>query len=179
MTRATEVLGYLADNELNDCYGAAIARSIGVSAGAVYQQLAKLQMSGLATSVRESGDTKILQRPLRTYYRITELGRERLAIDKAAKPAAPIKSRRPVAPGTLASLMDHWRAAPAHVQADFLRFVQLAAAVVPAAIPHPKELQQVTSPASAGASAAARGVRPEDRYGRPARVLGGSLKRGI
>ena len=56
-------------------YGQVIINETGIRAGTLYPLLKNLKSAGIVVQERERGDPKLLRRPLRIYYGLTDKGR--------------------------------------------------------------------------------------------------------
>ena len=70
--RVLEVLLHNPDKEL---YGFEIVKLTGIESGSTYPVLSRFFDAGWVTIRQESGSAKSLRRPLRLYYRLTQLGK--------------------------------------------------------------------------------------------------------
>jgi len=58
-------------------YGQELMRELGVSSGTLYPVLRRLEARGLITGTPEQADPRVVQRPARMYYTLTEAGARR------------------------------------------------------------------------------------------------------
>lgn len=88
-----QVLRILLDDPAGEHYGLEISKESGLPTGSIYPILARLEVSGLATSAWEDIDEAAAKRRRRRYYRLTSDGLEfaRGEVANAARSLAPTR----------------------------------------------------------------------------------------
>jgi DNA-binding PadR family transcriptional regulator len=57
-------------------YGLQLVQELGISTGTMYPLLRRLKARGLLAGEQEQADPRVIQRPLRMYYRLTRAGEQ-------------------------------------------------------------------------------------------------------